>query len=411
MKMKIKPDIARAAFLAGVTLLAAGQSMAAGFYLTQVGTPMSIGTVGVANTVNTWGADAAWAQPAGMVNLKDDTVGVTGLTVLYPEMKFDSSVADAGGSDGGNAGEAAIIPSQFMVKRLSGRTSVGLAITAPLGGAMDYGDNFVGRYGAQMVALQGLGISPSIGYKVNDQLAIGAGVTITYTLFDEDVAINLPGPAPDGKVKMEDLDDWGYQPFLGLTYHFSDRVMLGVVYRAEMDVNLEGDVKFRGVPLPGGDVKLDWDNPQWLEAALRFDLNNNYYVAANLGWQDWSKFSENELEVTPGVTVMDRDWKDTWRTGIAFGHMAGTRGWSFGLSYDSSPVTDKNRTIDLPMDETLQAGASYFMEGKKFSYALGASLMYAGDGKVDQMAQNVRFKGEFDTNLIFSLGGTVRYTF
>jgi len=409
--MKMKLDFTLAAFLAGFAMLAAQQSMAAGFYLTQVGTPMSIGTVGVANTVNTWGADAAWAQPAGMVNLKDDTVGVTGLTVLYPEMKFDSSVADAGGSDGGNAGEAAIIPSQFMVKRLSDRTSVGLAITAPLGGAMDYGDNFVGRYGAQMVALQGLGISPSIGYKVNDQLAIGAGVTITYTLFDEDVAINLPGPAPDGKVKMEDLDDWGYQPFLGLTYHFSDRVMLGVVYRAEMDVNLEGDVKFRGVPLPGGDVKLDWDNPQWLEAALRFDLNNNYYVAANLGWQDWSKFSENELEVTPGVTVMDRDWKDTWRTGIAFGHMAGTRGWSFGLSYDSSPVTDKNRTIDLPMDETLQAGASYFMEGKKFSYALGASLMYAGDGKVDQTAQNVRFKGEFDTNLIFSLGGTVRYTF
>jgi len=200
--MKIKPDIALAFFLAGSALLAAEQSMAAGFYLSQVGTPMSIGTVGVANTVNTWGADAAWAQPAGMVDLKEDTVGVTGLTVLYPEMKFDSSVADAGGSDGGNAGEAAIIPSQFMVKRLSDRTSVGLAITAPLGGAMDYGDNFVGRYGAQMVALQGLGISPSIGYKVNDQLAIGAGVTITYTLFDEDVAINLPGSAPDGKVKM-----------------------------------------------------------------------------------------------------------------------------------------------------------------------------------------------------------------
>jgi long-chain fatty acid transport protein len=346
-----------------------------------------------------------------MVALKEDTVGVTGLTVLYPEMKFDSSVADAGGSDGGNAGEAAIIPSQFMVKRLSNRTSVGLAITAPLGGAMDYGDGFVGRYGAQMVALQGLGISPSIGYKVNDQLAIGAGVTITYTLFDEDVAINLPGSAPDGKVKMEDLDDWGYQPFLGLTYHFSERVMLGVVYRAEMDVDLEGDLKFRGVPFPGGDVKLKWDNPQWLEAALRFDLANNYYIATNLGWQDWSQFSENALTVTPGVTVMDRDWKDTWRTGIAFGHLAGTRGWSFGLSYDSSPVTDKNRTIDLPMDEQIQAGASYFMEGKKLSYALGASVMYAGDGKVDQTAQNVRFKGEFDTNLIFSLGGTVRYTF
>ena len=411
MKMKIKPNIALAAFLAGAAMLAVEQSMAAGFYLTQVGTPLSIGTVGVANTVNNYGADSAWAQPAGMVDLKEDTVHVIGLTLLYPEMKFDSSVAEAGGSDGGNSGEAAIIPSQFIVKKLSDRMSVGLAITAPLGGAMDYGDNFVGRYGAQMVALQGIGISPSIGFKVNDRLAIGAGVTITYTLFDEDVAINLPGAASDGKVKMEDLDDWGYQPFLGLTYHISERVMLGVVYRSEMDVNLEGDIKFRGVPMPGGDVKLDWDNPQWLEAGLRFDLGDNYYVATNLGWQDWSQFSENKLEVTPGVTVMDRDWKDTWRTGIAFGHMAGTKGWAFGLSYDSSPVTDKNRTIDLPMDEQFQAGASYFMEGKKFSYALGASVMYAGDGKVDQTAQNVRFKGEFDTNLIFSLGGTVRYTF
>jgi len=237
------------ALLAAAVLLATGKSMAAGFYLTQVGTPMSIGTVGVTNTVNTWGADAAWTQPAGMVNLQEDTVGVTGMSLLLPKNKFDSSVADAGGSDGGNAGDPVIIPSQFVVKKLSDRTSVGLAITAPLGGALDYGDDFVGRYGAQKVALQGLGISPSVGYKVNDQLAIGAGVSITYTLFEEDVAINLPGPTPDGKVKLEDLDDWGYQPFLGLTYAFSDRVMLGVVYRAEMDVDLEGDVKFDGVPV------------------------------------------------------------------------------------------------------------------------------------------------------------------
>jgi long-chain fatty acid transport protein len=412
-KLKMRLDIALTAFLTGAALLATGQSMAAAFYLTQVGTPLSIGTVGVANTVNNWGADAAWAQPAGMVDLKEDTVNVTGLTLLYPEMEFDSSIAEAGGGDGGNAGDPAIIPSHFTVKKLSDRTSVGIAITAPMGGAMDYGDNFVGRYGAQKIALQGVGISPSVGYRVNDKLAIGAGVTITYTLFEEDVAINTPGA--DGKVKMEDLDDWGYQPFLGLTYAFSDQVTLGVVYRAETDVDLEGDIKFRGVPLPGGDVKLDWDNPQWLEAALRFDLNNDYYVATNLGWQDWSDFSQNDVTVYTDafttVSVLDRDWKDTWRTGIAFGHFAGTRGWFFGLSYDSSPVTDKNRTIDLPMDEQLQAGASYFVEGKKLSYALGASVMYAGDGKVDQTAQGLRFKGEFDTNLVFSLGGTLHYTF
>ena len=399
------------ALLVASVLLATGESMAAGFYLTQVGTPMSIGTVGVTNTVNTWGADAAWTQPAGMVNLEEDTVGVTGLSLLLAKVEFDSSVAEAGGSDGGNAGDPVAIPSQFLVHRLSDQTSVGLAITAPLGGAMDYGDNFVGRYGAQKVELQGLGISPSVGYKVNDKLAVGAGVSIVYTLFEEDVAINLPGPEPDGKAKLEDLDDWGYQPFLGLTYAFSERVTLGVVYRAEMDVDLEGDVKFDGVPLPGGDAELEWNNPQWLEAALRFDLDDNYFVATNLGWQDWSEFSENKLTVAPGVAVMERDWKDTWRTGIAFGRFDGINGWTLGLSYDSSPVSSKDRTIDLPMDETWQAGASYFVKDERLSYSLGTSLMYLGDGRVDQTAQGVRFKGEFDTNVILTLGGTIRYTF
>ena len=398
--------------VAGAVLLATGESMAAGFYLTQVGTPMSIGSVGVTNTVNTWGADSAWTQPAGMVNMREDSLGVTGLSVLLAKIEFDSSVAEAGGSDGGNAGDPVAIPSQFLVQRLSEQTSIGLAITAPLGGAMDYGSDFVGRYGAQKVELQGVGISPSVGYKVNDELAVGAGVSIIYTLFEENVAIRKAGgTVPDGKAKLEDLDDWGYQPFLGLTYAFSERVLLGVVYRAEMDVDLEGDLKFNDVPLPGGDAKIGWDNPQWLEAALRFQLDDDYFVATNLGWQDWSEFSENKVTVSPGVTVLDRDWQDTWRTGVAFGHFDGTKGWTVGLSYDSSPVASKDRTIDLPMDETYQAGASYFVDSENIAYSFGTSLMYLGNGKVDQTSQGVRFKGEFDNNVIMTLGATMRYTF
>ena len=48
---------------------------------------------------------------------------------------------------------------------------------------------------------------------------------------------------------------------------------------------------------------------------------------------------------------------------------------------------------------------------ERLSYALGATLMYAGEGKVDQTAQEVRFKGKFDTNLILFVGGSVRYVF
>jgi long-subunit fatty acid transport protein len=83
-----------------------------------------------------------------------------------------------------------------------------------------------------------------------------------------------------------------------------------------------------------------------------------------------------------------------------------------GVSYDSSPVRDRDRTIDLPFDETYKLSAALgWSLGRQMGFALGGTLIYFGEGKVDQTAQGVRFKGEFDTNLALFLGGTFRYLF
>ena len=97
----------------GVSVSVMMKAQAAGFYLQELGTPHSLGTAGVANATNTEGADASWSNPAGMVNIEDDQVFV-GLQVVAPSMEFDTSVATGGGSDGGNAGNLAAVPSFFM---------------------------------------------------------------------------------------------------------------------------------------------------------------------------------------------------------------------------------------------------------------------------------------------------------
>jgi hypothetical protein len=61
----------------------------------------------------------------------------------------------------------------------------------------------------------------------------------------------------------------------------------------------------------------------------------------------------------------------------------------------------------LPLDEQLKLSASVAREGERIDQAIGATLMYMGDGKVDQTAQGVRFKGEFDTNFALFIGGTL----
>ncbi|MEA2078968.1 MAG: outer membrane protein transport protein [Pseudomonadota bacterium] len=109
-------------------------------------------------------ADSSWTNPAGMTGLQQDEM-LAGMQVLVPKIEFDSSVAEAGGSDGGNAGNIAAIPAFFMVKKLSDRVRLGFSLVAPQGSAMSYSDNFVGRYGATKVSLAAIGGSPSIAYK------------------------------------------------------------------------------------------------------------------------------------------------------------------------------------------------------------------------------------------------------
>ncbi|MDH3899930.1 MAG: outer membrane protein transport protein, partial [Gammaproteobacteria bacterium] len=350
---------------------------------------------------------------------------VGGLQIVTPRIEFDPSRADAGGSDGGNAGNFQPIPSFFYVNKLNDRTRLGFAVIAPMGGGVNYGDDFVGRYAASKAILGVIGLSPSLAYKVNDRFSVGAGVTALYTQFDMNVAINtaaiVPG-ASDAKAKIENLTDWGYQPFVGLTWQVSDRALLGVVYRAESDVDLEGDVNIRNwsVPLPKpkfNDAEISWDNPQWLDVGLKYEMTDKDVLFLNGGWQDWSQFSKNGISISGGGTSLDTDvdrqFDDTWYARIGYAHeLAPGSFLSLGISYDSSPVKDRHRTFDLPFDDYYKLSAGYGWKGKnKLDFALGGTLMLIDDAEINQTSQGVTAAGEFDTNYILFLGGTLRYEF
>jgi long-chain fatty acid transport protein len=400
------------------SLCLATNSHAAGFYLSEVGTPASVGTAGVGTTTNNRFADAAWTNPAAMTGIETDHV-LGGMQLVIPSMKFDSSSATTvSGNDGGNAGNTAVIPSFFATKKLSERLHAGFALTVPIGGGFDFGDNFAGRYGVIDLDLAGMTLSGSLGYKINDKVSVGGGLSMIYTTFEQTLALRTAGP--DGKVKMRDLDDWGYQPYAGVTWAISDTIFLGAVYRAEAEVDLKGDLKISnpaGPIPPANKVKVGWDNPQTFEAGLRVKLSDERTMMFNAGWQDWSAFSENAIDLSGGIInpilILDRKFQDTWHIGAAVIEEIDNSIYSLGISYESSPVEDKDRTIDLPFDESLRISAAWAWKGtENLDFSLGGTLAYMGDAKIEnQNTQGLNFDGEFDTNLLLFLSGTVKYTF
>ena len=409
--MTVKHHVTRAAIL----FILSPTAPAGGFYISELGTPGSLGTAGSANPTNNFSADAAFTNPAGMTGIKEDHA-LGGMQVVIPQAEFDSSVAGAGGGDGGNAGIVAVVPSHFLVTSLSDDVRLGFSVVGTMGGGLDFGKNFVGRYAAYRAVLGAVALSPSIAYKVNEDLSVGAGVSAVYTTFDQDIAVRQPGA--DARVSINQIDDWGFTSFYGLTYQLNDKALLGVVYRPEFDAELEGDVNFSNFTIgtPTADsIDVDWTNPQVLQVGMQYKFNDEYTLFVDADWEDWSEFSDNRLAFSGGlanpVVHLDRNFKDTYHLGVGLAHKWGDQAFTVGVAYDSSPVDDDDRTIDLPLDEQLKVSMAYGRKGKALDYSIGATVIYLGDGKVDQTTQKVRFKGEFDTNYALFLGGTLRYTF
>jgi long-chain fatty acid transport protein len=405
-----------------VSLALSSTTLAAGFYLAEVGTPGSLGTAGVANVTNNVGVDATWTNPAGLTGIAPGHHAAPGFQVAVPQVKFDIDRIDSigrvpsGGDDGGNAGIIAPIPSLFVVGPAIGKARIGLAVTAPLGGGLDYGNNFAGRYAVEKTELAGVGITPSVGYQLTDKLSIGVGASIIYTSLDQRIAIRQSAAVGDATVRFDKLTDWGVQGIFGLNYQVNDRIFLGLVYRTQMNTKLDGNVRMNNLVLPintPNRVSINWTNPQWLEGGLRLGLSDDTTLFLNAGWQQWSKFSDTELGFESKVTIIDRNWQDTWHAGIAMTHkLQGDQHFSLGLSYDSSPVKDEDRTFDLPMDTIWKLSAGYFWEPREnFTVSLGATAYLMGDAPVDQTAQGVRVQGDFSSNRFVLIGGNIRYDF
>ncbi len=372
-----------------------------------------------ANPVFNLGPESAWMNPAGMTGVKTDALSVE-IGAALPITKFDASFAGAGGDDGGNAGVNGVFPAAYAVKSI-GKVRLGLSILSPTGAisgtGVDYGDNFVGRYGATKAELGSFMIAPALAYEVNDKLSLGFGAGATYTVFDQTIAMNTPGA--DGRAVIDSLDGWGGIFFTGLTYKFNPATTLGVVYRSSADVEIDGRISFSNLPVqpPDIDLKVSWENPQTIQVGLTHAFSPRWIVNANVWWEDWSVFSNNRFDVTfannvAEVNILDRNFHDVYGGSLAVTHISGPNVFNLGLSYNTSPVDDSDRTIDLPLDSVLALSLGLANNASKsLTYGVGASLMINGDSQVDQTSQGVRFAGKFDTNVVFLVGGSVQWRF
>ena len=99
--------------------------------------------------------------------------------------------------------------------------------------------------------------------------------------------------------------------------------------------------------------------------------------------------------------MLPHNWKDTWYFGAGV-HYRPTEQWLVmaGAAYDTSPVDDEDRTVDMPIDRQirLSCGAQYAWTER---FTLGGYFTYADYGKAK--IEQPLLQGNFQNNDLYFL--------
>ncbi len=388
--------------LAAVLTLPASQVMAGGFQLSDhsvTGLGRNHAGYGVV------GDDASAVQfnPAGLtlLNKKQVQFGAV-INMVSADIEDDGSSLPPGRT--GNSSEdgtpsAVVVPSFYYVHPVNDKLVLGLGFTAPFGTNTDYSDEFFGRFNGKKTELTALDLNPAFGYKINDTVSIGGGISVQKV----DVTLGQAtyfGAAGEGDFEViGDSIEVGYN--LGVTFNLADDSRLGLSYRSGIKHDIEGDAQFDvptaspAAPLAGTyDATADFESPGTAYLGYYKHLSNDYFFTAGVRWTQWSVFEEIRIKF-PGVgggaltasdAVTPIQWKDAYTYSVGIdGRINQQWGWRTGVSFTETPVPDSTRSVrTVDSDRTaISFGATYNMS-PKLTVDLAYRYISFADGPINR---------------------------
>ena len=403
--------------ITGLLALGSAGAFASGFALIE----QSVSGMGTAYAVGSSGIDDAstiYFNPAGMSRLHGSHLsGGLQVVVLNTEFKNGSAeYANTGapppaGFDGVaidgkkklDLDTTELVPAGYISHQYSEKVWFGLGVNAPFGLKTDYSNRkWVGRYHAVKSELLTININPSMAFKINDNATIGFGVSAMYAdgeltnMGDFGLLTATPG-ANDGYVKLT-ADDWGYGFNAGLLLEPTQNTRIGLHYRSEVDLKLDGHAKVSGVdaPLTAANgrqkAKLDITMPDTVSLSGNYSLNSRWAFMADVTWTQWSDVDKLNIKLQDGnrsVAVWNYDDSFRYAIGTEF---TPSHSWTFrtGVAFDETPVPkNSERSPRVPDNDRtwLSLGMTYRYT-PNLTFDFGYAHLFVDDPKLNNVSDN-----------------------
>jgi len=312
------------------------------------------------------GADLAVARdttamntnPAGLTQIEHrrldiySAVAVPGLLRHQDEFGNDTTVH--GYALLGDLGYAYKLPNRPL--------HAGIGIYAQGGSGVDYGklDTAFGTRDELSILFRIARITPTLAWKVNDRLSLGASAVILYSDMQQDFFPNTSYYNPSDptqsffgtRIRGMDTTETGWR--LGAMYHLSDRLQVGLAFSSEINIRLkDGELISDQSAIGLGKVTYSEvvasgiDQPQELGAGIAWTVTDSLLIAAEINWLNWSsavKTSRLQASDPDNTAAQDIDisselnWRDQYVLALGAAYDLGTSIWRAGFNYARNPV-------------------------------------------------------------------------
>jgi len=378
-----------------------------------------------AYVANAYGADASYYNPANMA--LDDAGRSIEASVHYiavGDTDFTGSAPSPDGSQNSSGAtsekEGVLAPSLHYMSDMVGDMRYGLSIVVP-GGLTKRWEEQPAQSFAEEFSLKVIEINPTIGYKIDENLAIGGGLRMIYS----------SGTVKSASLASRELEgdsfDFGYN--LALSYKLRPEWTLAATYRSNVNLTEEGDAQLYfpddGTRRPdalfySGDAAVSVPLPAVLTLAAAYEFAEARTVV-ELTYERvfWSSYEDLDFDYGSSIGALsssfddpiDKSWNDTnvWRLGVTKQY---DTDWTLmaAVAYDETPVPQKSLNFEQPGSDSVMLSA-----GVLYRYTdnldLGAAILVLQKEERDVTVNDNGISGTFGTTDIafVSLGAEYRF--
>ncbi|HAU8252246.1 TPA: aromatic hydrocarbon degradation protein [Vibrio vulnificus] len=419
-------------------LSSANLANAAGFQLAEY-SATGLGRAYAGEAAMADNASAQWRNPAMLTYLEGTQVSVGAIyvnpnidvkgttTLKHPATGQTVAVTDSASDD---FAHDAVIPNFYISHRYNDQLAIGFALGTNYGMETDLGKDFTASHFGNEASVISKEANLNLAYQLNEQFSIGGG--IRYIIAEGSFGAKAPKTnilnlAQGTTLKYMEGDDtaWGWQ--IGSAWQINENHRVGFTYKSEVELKLEGHaegIAFQNTPNFYDTGSMALTLPATAELASFHQLSEQLALHASINWTDWSSFKElyANLDNNPGSMVKVENWEDNYRFAVGATYQLQPKlALRTGIAYDTSAVSDKNRTITIPeTDRTwLSIGATYDWT-QDFTLDAGFTYIIAKDAPIkesrgyssDEAAQAVggQFIGETTGN-VWLIGVQANYRF